>query len=80
MGFLRFRRWVYAVWGRSVARTMTVGEWRKFWELRKKFGVVPATGGSFASRAPPLRFAHPQQLKLTMALNDQQSSRHAERS
>ena len=68
MAFLRFRRWVYAVWGRKLAKAMTAGEWRKFWELRREFGIVPTVGGSFAGRAPPLRWSHTERLNLHMAL------------
>jgi len=70
MGYLRFRRWVYVVWGKKRTDQMTAGEWRKLWSLRKRFSIVPTPGGPFEGRGPPVRRrSHSDQVKLTNALH-----------
>ena len=70
MAFLRFRRWVYVVWGKKRTDQMTAGEWRKLWSLRQRFSIVPTPGGSFEGRGPPVRRrSHSDQVRLTNALH-----------
>jgi hypothetical protein len=78
MAFLRFKRWVYAVWGKALANAMTPGEWRRFWELRRQFGVVPTPGGSFAERAPPAPWSAGVRRRVFVALAELRWDRVAE--